>query len=79
MQARMDAMQRQTAALTARLQEVEQHKAMLVAQLNSMRDKWSVAVSENLRLVDEAARSPSGNGPHEVCTQSCSILAKNLS
>lgn len=62
MQARMDAMQRQTAALTARLHEVEQHKAILVGQLSSMRDQWSVAVNENMRLADEAGRSP-----HEVC------------
>ena len=75
MQARMDAMQRQTAALTARLQEVEQHKAMLVGQLTSMRDKWSVAVSENLRLADEAARTPSGNSPHEVLTVAITAAA----
>lgn len=109
MQARMDAMQRQTAALTARLQvcnkqvvehpklahpprwsqctsiiwrgrhttaqvadveagelqEVEQHKAMLVSQLTSMRDKWSVAVNENMRLQDEVTRAP-GSSPHQV-------------
>ena len=76
MQARMDAMQRQTAALTARLQEVEGHKAMLVAQLNSMRDKWSLAVSENLRLADEAGHSPSRNVPHEVCICLSSLVAQ---
>jgi len=63
MQSRMDAMQQQTAALSARLQEVEQHKAMLLGQLTQMRDKWSAAVNENVRLQDEVTR---GSGPLET-------------
>lgn len=63
MQSRMDAMQAQTAALSARLQEVEQHKAMLLGQLTQMRDKWSAAVNENVRLQHEVS---CGSGPLEV-------------
>lgn len=57
LQARMDRMQQQTAALTAHLHEVESHRAQLLVQLKTVQENWSAITDENARLRQASGRS----------------------